>query len=320
MFACPKHELHTYLPSLRVTNSLLPYAMKRVRIMRKEVSINDMSWSFGFRSEKSDPNQTTVSFYDRISDKRTPNYPVKKSLEAAVEQCFNVYCKDGSIIQDLDLCRVPKFLCERDGGLKLSVSRFQTYGVNVDDIDYFIRFMDLDKLERVHLTISRERDAPPEKEFGMLEKPVFINCKELYLKINIHRELPINSFFDLRNQTLVLEHDRLCVNDLQKLIENWKTSARPIGTTFCFVSYDGDVPITKMLNRSKLQYHFPVDVQCDSTEQIKGIGMKMDEHRNLVLYLGKHQIRTKTFSALKMEVMERGLEEKNEITRPCTSA
>ncbi|EFO84049.1 hypothetical protein CRE_17376 [Caenorhabditis remanei] len=306
-----RREIHINLPSLRTINSLLPYTVEFVEITPNySLQINGKLWIFHKKPEQSnpddvDPNQTTISIVDLDTVKRSPEFHVNKSCDEAYEKLFNVYLKNGSTIQELHLRGVPKFLCEREDpdGLKLNISRIFMSIEIVDEFDSFIRFVNLDNLEYIHLLIVNEDNEGGEC-FGMLEKPAIINCKSLDLFLIASETPPINYFTGLRNQTLLLYDNNFSVNDLRMLIENWKTSDRPIGTGFCLYSFETDA--NDMFNSLELQDTFPVEIQCDLTDK-PGIGIKMDNNRDLVLYQGQHQIRSGHSPALKMEVIASGL-------------
>ncbi|EFO84002.1 hypothetical protein CRE_17371 [Caenorhabditis remanei] len=315
-----RQEVHNHLPTLRSINSLLPYTIENAIIWEDELHINRTKWDFRKNPEQSnsnddDPNQTTILFLDLDSLKRCQEFRVNKTLDEAFEKCFNVYFKNGSSIQELDLCDIPKFLCERDKSddLKWNISRLKTNNTNsLDQLDTFIRFVNLDKLERISLTVYDKLNGEP---FGVLRMPAIINCKNLDLTVVLSfPESPINYLTGLRNQSLVFKINNFDVNDLRILIENWKTSDRPIGTCFCLLSFVDD-----MLRRLKLQNTFPVEIQRDSIE-IQGIGIKMDDNRDLVLYNGEHQGEDRAHAALKMEVIARGSEKKNGDSEPHVSA
>ncbi|KAF1767957.1 hypothetical protein GCK72_007917 [Caenorhabditis remanei] len=312
-----RQDLHNHIPSLRAINSLLPYTIDDVRIWENELSINRTQWAFRKNSEESnsdddDPNQSTVSIKDLNSDKCSLDFRVNQSPDEAFEKCFNVYLKNGSTIQNLDLLHVPKFLCEREDpdGFKLNISRLEANDWIVDKFDSFIRFVNLDNLDDISLSLCDEEG----EKFGMLGKPSLgenswfigiINCKNLDLELYASRSL-INYYIGLRNQTLVLNQNYFDVNDLRMLIENWKTSDRPIGTCFCLLSYY----IDDIFNSLELQDTFPVEIQHDSADT-PGIGIKMEDNRDLVLYIGEHQVDEGAFQALKMEVIASGSEKKN---------
>ncbi|EFO84004.1 hypothetical protein CRE_17447 [Caenorhabditis remanei] len=289
--AVKRQELLYHLPSLRTINSLLPYTIEFVRIMPNSIKINKKLWVFG---------PMTASIFDSDSGKRTPKFHVNKFPDEAIEKFFNVYLKNGSNIQDLELYNVPKFLYETDrsDGLKLNISRIWMKASLHTKFDYFTRYINLDKLEYIYLSFTQSSEG----EFRMLTKPVIINCKGLDLVISASRSL-INYYTGLKNQTLVLYDDNFQVNELRMLIENWKTSDRPMGTIFCL--YSDENRTNELFNSLKLQRTFPVEIQRDSTD-FPGIGIKIDDNRDLVLYHGKHQIGGWYHPALKMEVIASG--------------
>ncbi|EFO83993.1 hypothetical protein CRE_17372 [Caenorhabditis remanei] len=298
-----RQEVHNHLPTLRSINSLLPYTIENAIIWEDELHINRTKWAFRKNPEQSnpnddDPNQTTISFFDHDSLKRCQEFRVNKTLDEAFEKCFNVYFKNGSNIQELDLSGVPKFLCDRDGSadFKLNILSLSTLSTTVDSFDSFIRFVNLDRLDHISLVLDGSEHG---EELRMLEKPAIINCKNLDLEAYARRSL-INFCTGLRNRNLVLNHNKFDVNDLRMLIENWKTSDRPIGTCFCLL-----LCVDDMLHHLELQNTFPVEIQRDSIE-IQGIGIKMDDNRDLVLYNGEHQVEEGAFAALKMEVIASG--------------
>ena len=144
--------------------------------MPNSININRKLWVFGkSNSDDGDSNQTTISIVDVDTDQRSPDFTVNKSFDEAFEKCFTVYLKNGSNIQDFDLCDIPKFLCERDvsDGLKWNISRLITTNKitrSLDEFDAFIRFVNLDKLERISLTLYNKSHEHGGR-FGVLEKP-----------------------------------------------------------------------------------------------------------------------------------------------------
>ncbi|EFO83997.1 hypothetical protein CRE_17426 [Caenorhabditis remanei] len=318
-----RQELHNHLPSLRAVNSLLPYTIKDVRISETELKINRKKWFFDKNPETSnspddDSNQTTIWIVDRDTYKNSPVFHVNKSPDEAFENFFNVYFKNGSTIQCFILNHVPQFLCERDGsdGFKLSISRLETNNPIVDKFDSFIRFVNLDNLEYIHLSIDDRLNEHGE-QFGMLEKPAIINSKELDFHVWVSASL-INYYTGLRNQTLLLNDNQFDVNELCMLIENWKTSDRPIGTSFCLYSYSYSNDRSNVFDSLELQGTFPVENRGDSADK-PGIGIKMDDNRDLVVYKGFHQKNQITYPALKMEVIASGSEKKNGDSEPDVS-
>ncbi|EFO83962.1 hypothetical protein CRE_17451 [Caenorhabditis remanei] len=271
--------------------------------MPNSIKINKKLWDFGLNPPK------TVSIFDSDSGKRTPKLRVNKSTDEAIEKCFNVYLKNGSNIQDLELYNVPKFLYETDrsDGLKLNISRIWMKASLDTKFNYFTRYINVDKLEFIYLSFTQSSNRN-EEEFRMLTKPI-INCKGLDLVVSASRSL-INYYTGLRNRTLVLYDDNFQVNELRLLIENWKTSDRLIGTSFCLYSSIYDT--NEVINSLDLQDTFPVEIQRDSTDY-PGIGIKIDDNRDLVLYHGKHPIGGWYHLALKMEVIARGSLKKNGV-------
>ncbi|EFO84006.1 hypothetical protein CRE_17422 [Caenorhabditis remanei] len=157
----------------------------------------------------------------------------------------------------------------------------------------------------------------PGKQFEILEKPAIINCKNLDFFVSVPETPPINYITGLRNQNLILNVNNFQVNDLRMLIANWKTSDRPIGTSFCFFSHKNNT--NEMFNSLELQDTFPVEIQHDSTDK-PGIGIRIDDNRDLVLYHGRHRIGDFNHRALKMKVIASGSEKKNGDTEPDVSA
>ncbi|EFO84022.1 hypothetical protein CRE_17377 [Caenorhabditis remanei] len=315
-----RQELHNHLPSLRTINSLLPYTIEKVRIESDELRINRKEWTFCKNPEQEDDedsNERIISIFNRDTHRRSPNFSVNKSSDEAFEKCFSVYLKNDSTIKDFDLSGVPKFLYERDesDGFKLNISKLRTNGVLVDVFDYFIRFVNLDNLEYIHLVLSNKVFGQGDN-FGILERPEIVNCKNLDLYVIAPKTAPINYITGLKNQTLVLNQNYFDVNDLRLLIENWKISSRPVGTSFCLWAC-GFIK-TEILNSLELQDTFPVEIQDESTK-MQGIGMKMDNNRDLVLYQGQHQVGNRYRPALKMEVISRGSEKKIGDSEPHVS-
>ncbi|KAF1767928.1 hypothetical protein GCK72_007888 [Caenorhabditis remanei] len=306
--AVKRQELLYHLPSIRTINSLLPYTIEFVRIMPNSIKINKKLWVFGLN------HPMTATIFDSDSGKHTPILRVNKSTDEAIEKFFNVYLKNGSNIQDLELYDVPKFLCETDrsNGLKLNISRIWMKASLDTKFNYFTRYINLDKLEYIYLSFTQSSEG----EFRMLTKPVIINCKGLDLVISASRSL-INYYTGLRNQSLVLYDDNFQVNELRLLIENWKTSDRLIGTSFCLYSSIYDT--NEVINSLDLRDTFPVEIQRDSTDY-PGIGIKIDGNRDLVLYYGKHPIGGWYHPALKMEVIARGSLKKIGDCKPDLSA
>ncbi|EFO84052.1 hypothetical protein CRE_17427 [Caenorhabditis remanei] len=297
-----RHEISTYLPSLRTINSLLPNTIDNVKIMRQEMKINKIHWTF--YEDRHWPNQTAMWIVHRDTGKWSPYFHVNKSRDEAIEKCLNVYLKNGSNIKFLDIDHVPQFLCEREDsdGLKLNISRLQTHNEIFDKFDSFIRFVNLDKLEHIFLALYGS-------ELGMLKmRFTIINSNNLDLTKSASTS-PINYYTCLRNQTLVLYDNNFQGNELRMLIENWKTSDRLIGTSFYLYSYKNDT--NKMFNSLELQDTFPVEIQRGSTK-IRGIGIKMDKNRDLVVYHGQHLIGNIYRPALKMEMIASGSLNKNE--------
>ncbi|EFO84035.1 hypothetical protein CRE_17423 [Caenorhabditis remanei] len=103
-------------------------------------------------SDNGDSNQTTISI--SYSQKSTPDFHVKESVDEVFEKIFNVYLKNGSTIQYFDFCHVPKFLCDRDGsdGLKLNISTL-IMDNGFDNFDSFIRLVNLDNLEQISISL-----------------------------------------------------------------------------------------------------------------------------------------------------------------------
>ncbi|KAF1767954.1 hypothetical protein GCK72_007914 [Caenorhabditis remanei] len=328
-----RQELHHHLPSLRATNSVLPYIIEVVRIEPISINIDWKEWyiiehpriwyrddddSNDDDSDNGDSNQTTISI--SYSQKSTPDFHVKESVDEVFEKIFNVYLKNGSTIQYFDFCHVPKFLCERDGsdGLKLNISTL-IMDNGFDNFDAFIRFVNLDTLENIYLPFENKFNEHGEL-FGMLERPEIINCKNLDFFVTVPETPPINFITGLRNQNLVLNHSKFDVNELRNLIENWKTSDRPIGTSFCLWSYTlYEYNIKEMFDSLNLQDTFPIEIQRDSTDK-PGIGMTIDDNRDLVVYHCQHLNGIMRYPALKMEVIASGSEKKNGDSEPDASA
>ncbi|KAF1767953.1 hypothetical protein GCK72_007913 [Caenorhabditis remanei] len=320
-----RQELHTDFPSLRAVNSVLPYTIKEVRIMPNSLRINRKLWVINKNRERSnsddeDSNETTISIVDLDTNKRTPYFTVNKFLDEAFEKCFNAYLKNGSTIQEFDLYNFPNFLCERDGsvGLKLNISKLRMEGEIVDKFDSFIRFVNLDNLEHIHLILDDRLNEHGEW-FGMLEKPLITNCKNLDLSVHSPVSL-INYYTGLRNQTLVLYYHNIRnfpANDLHILIENWKTTNRPIGTSFYLYSLYNDT--INIFNSLEFEDTFPVEVRGDTTDK-PGIGIHLDDYRDLILCHGRHLIGSCSFPSLKMEVIASGLQRKNGDSEPDVSA
>ncbi|KAF1767955.1 hypothetical protein GCK72_007915 [Caenorhabditis remanei] len=149
----------------------------------------------------------------------------------------------------------------------------------------------------------------------MLQKPVIINCKDLELILFAPRSF-INYYTGLRNRNLVLNHENSSnfhINDLRMLVENWKTSDRPIGSSFCYFSLESDRYFN--MDSLELQGTFPVEIERNATK-MRGIGMKMDDNRVLFLYHGRHPVGFWYHPALKMEVVASGSKKKNEDSKP----
>ncbi|EFO84040.1 hypothetical protein CRE_17375 [Caenorhabditis remanei] len=318
-------EIHTNLPSLRAVNSVLPYTIETVWIRPNSLQINRKEWTFRKNSELSnsdnddpnhttsdddDSNETTISIVDRDTYKRSPYFRVNKSFDEAFEKCFNVYL-NGSIIEYLSIDHVPKFLCERNGsdGFKLIISSFNT---DIGIVDNCIRFVNLDNLKHFRIAFPRMDNG---EDFGILEKPEIINCKSLDLFVSVPETPPINYITGLRNQNLILNVNNFQVNELRMLIENWKTSDQPIGTSFYLFSFE--LNTRDIFDSLELQDTFPVEVEHDSI-MYSGIGIKIDDNRDLVLYQGEHLLEEEN-AALKMEVIASRSKQKNGDSEPMES-
>ncbi|EFO83951.1 hypothetical protein CRE_17425 [Caenorhabditis remanei] len=266
--------------------SILAKVLQNFRVNKSPVEAFEKCFNVYLKNDDAVSNKTTVSIFDSVSGRLASDINVNKSFEEVFEKCFNVFL-NGSNIQDVGLYHVPKFLCETDrsDGFKLNISNLITNCVIGDKFDSFIRFVNLDNLEHISLSFDDRRNQS-EEQFMMLEKPAIINCKGLDLII-APPVSPINYYTGLRNQTLVLDNDDFHVDELRMLIE--------------------------------LQVTFPVEIPGGSTDK-PGIGIRIDDKRDLVLYNGEYQVEGRAYPSLKMEVIASGSEKKNGDSEPDVSA
>ncbi|KAF1767958.1 hypothetical protein GCK72_007918 [Caenorhabditis remanei] len=281
-----------------------PLSYDALKSVLKSMSVEKRKlWVFGkSNSDDGDSNQTTISIVDVDTDQRSPDFTVNKSPA----NFSNVSCHEGRSKISL------QFLLGVWETVKWNISRLITTNKitrSLDEFDAFIRFVNLDKLERISLTLYNKSHEHGGR-FGVLEKPAIINCKNLDLTVVLSvPESPINYLTGLRNQSLVLKDNNFNVDDLLMLIENWKTSDRTIGTGFYLYPYNNDT--NDMISSLNLEDTFPVQIERlaesprDSTT-MQGIGIKMDNNRDLVLYHGKHLIGSWYNQSLKMKVIASG--------------
>lgn len=279
-----REKVDRQIPSLHITNSLFPYELDRVSIGANGFLINNRQWVFQpvfGENHQLVPNQTNLMMF--CGPKRGPVRLLNKSPEAAYKQLFESYIRDGTTVKDeLCLTGFPEFLREKD--LKIKAKLLEVETMDIQPYVDFVRFLDLEHLEHLYLQLGN-------KTIGYLERKEIKICNNLYLRVPRNYQLGnsiLNQLLGLRNQHITLQYVQFPLLDLQKLVESWISSNRPIGTRFSWgrMEYEGFMDI---FDRFKEELG-AVDSKHPGLGQslyAKGVSLEMGDDRELVMFGGK---------------------------------
>ncbi|EFO97678.1 hypothetical protein CRE_16008 [Caenorhabditis remanei] len=264
-----REAINRRIPALCTINFRLPYVLENVVITREIFETDGRRWYPTPAAVHSSENSLRQVMNARKSEltilqeklEKEPQYCVNKSCEEILEQLFDEYIRDGTVVRgSLCLWSIPEFLKRRrenERDLKMKVTTLELKTKEAEDYEHFIRFTDLDVMENVK--IVGFGNALP-----LLDKPEGIH-------------------------------------DLQLFVKSWITIGREIGTRFSWVRrrFEDVLDILDHLKThfgavqpgSNLEYYF-------SRKKIYGnsVTVKLGDDRELVMFCHKINIPSGIFS------------------------
>ncbi|EFO96220.1 hypothetical protein CRE_14501 [Caenorhabditis remanei] len=304
-----REHINRRIPELRTINSRLPYVLVNVVITSATFETNGRRWYtkpawvqsaenrlVPIRDEQTEDGGKSELTILQDNSRKAARYRVNKSPEKILEQLFDEYIRDGTVVSgSLCLCGIPEFLKgTRFSDLKMKVKNLNLRTLPAEDYEHFIRFIDFDALENVKLVSA-------ENSLAILDKPEIQNCRNLTVTVHRYFVPPsVDQLLRLRNQHLHLEDYRFNLHELQLFVETWITTGREIGTRFSWeqIRFEDVLGILEHLKThfgadeagSNLEYYF-------SSKTIYGNRtLKMREDRELVMYCDKSKIQSERFT------------------------
>ncbi|EFO83988.1 hypothetical protein CRE_17416 [Caenorhabditis remanei] len=294
-----REAINRQIPELRTINYRLPYVLETLFI-GSFFEINGKYWTFKPTWVQSSENplnynadpkkcELTITQYNPEKEARQS---MNKSDEEVLEQLFDEYIRDGTVVRGLLGCHgIPEFLKRRrenEVDLKVKATNLQLKIHETEDYEHFIRFIDLDVLENVEFLNTGNAQA-------LLDKPEIKNCKNLIVDA-MSLDIPsVNELLRLRNQHLQIEGYRFTRNEVHQFVQDWIITGREIGTRFSWPQRRSE-DVVNMLDYLKTHFEtLEADSNLESYFSDKtiygnGTALKMRENRELVMFCGKSNI------------------------------
>ncbi|KAF1767906.1 hypothetical protein GCK72_007866 [Caenorhabditis remanei] len=308
-----REAINRRIPALRTVNSRLPYVLENVVIGTDTFETNGREWfmrpvwvqsSENPLRKVEDPEKWELILQFNQDTKKC--YRVNKSPEEILEQLFDEYIRDGTVVRgSLCLIGIPEFMkrkSQNEVDLKMKVTNLELNTFVTTDYDQFFWFIDLYVLENVRIIELRN-------SLTLLDNPEIKTCKKLTIEAVLYGLPSVDQLLRLRNQHLQLENYGLTLHELQLFVQDWITTGREVGTRFSWAQ-KGHKDVRGILYRlkthfsgveagSNLDYYF-----FNKTIHGKGITLKMGEDRELVMYCDQREPQSEwTIYIFEMEVV-----------------
>ncbi|CAO4368026.1 unnamed protein product [Caenorhabditis nigoni] len=232
-----REQIHYLIPSLRKSNSLIPFSFDSVTIDNEFMRIDGREWNILNVYEQVEvenegklstdvltiPNLSSIRF-------RAENYSFIQTVPGNPPEVFQKlvddYLRSGTRIRYLEIYSFPRCLEGKDPeSYKLYVDELQLDRTDYDEFQKFVPFIG-NQVRKVNV---RFRDSAK----GILKESLVINCSELCIKCPInHQENLEDILLNLRNTKVSIVSENLDKEKIKDLAAKWREIQKPIGSIF----------------------------------------------------------------------------------------